>query len=315
MTKPQLCNKARYGAKGKPNNQFITLSLIPRVKALHCNKRMSCLPREQGIALAKALHSVSSAPEKHVYQDFPDGSVHQYQYSTLGHFQHDADGAYVLSIDGAQLKMGKKQGAWFAQITFLNLPSTSGRVTQEFTMLVGMFPGQPSDLNSFLRPIYVDLAKLSKGVWVDDAWAGDWTEIHGDLVAEAGDAPGQQKMHVHTGHRGTLGDLFTYVQAAKTKPRSGENVWPLTTPEAIDPVTGERTLLNATRPISYIGMNLPRRTEDDYLNILYTLEAEHVPTRRARLATKTGVMGLATGSFSPSFTYPAFWPLDPAHQV
>jgi hypothetical protein len=312
---PIICGEPRYNTKGLARKQFITLSPIHRLKALHKNPRTSKLLRSRAQAYAAACRRI--AEECIHYRDFPDGEVHRHQIEQLGRFQHEADGAFVLAVDGAQLKMGKKGGAWFVQLTFLHLPLESGRLTQEYTMVLGMFPGpnSPANFSSFMRPIYVELARLSEGIWVDDAVDNNWIEVHGDLVAEAGDAPGQQKLHLHTGHRGRFGDLYSYVRALKLRDGSNDFAWTLRTPEAYSPGTNTRTALNALRPTSYDGLNLPCRTEDDYLNILYLIENETFPTRRASLATQTGVIGPATGSFSPSFVYNGFWPLDPMHQV
>lgn len=315
LTKPIPCGELRYNEKGGARSQFITLSPIPRLRALHKNPRTSILLRSRGRAYTAACKKLAENV-KH-YRDYADGQIHDHQVKNLHRFQHEADGAFVLAVDGAQLKMGKKAGAWLVQLTFLHLPLESGRLTQEYTMVLGMFPGpnSPANFSSFMHPIYVELARLSEGIWVDDAVAGEWIEVKGDLVAEAGDAPGQQKLHMHTGHRGRYGDLYSYVRAVKTKAGSGEAGWTLSTPEAYYPGTFTRTPLNAQRPEAYEGFNLPRRTESDYLNILYLIETETVPTRRADLATRTGVMGVATGIFSPSFVYNGFWPLDPAHQA
>jgi hypothetical protein len=309
---PTICNEPRFTADQKPRRQFITMSIAPRLRALHRNPKTALLLRSRA-ELYKASRELAAIGKQN-FRDFPDGDIH-HRLVESGVLANDTDSIFVLGADGAQLRFGKKDGAWFVQLTFWNLPFEAGRQQQEHTMVVAMFPGYPVDFDSFMWPVYAELALLGEGIWVEDAVARDWIQVRGHVIAETGDAPGQQKFHMHTGYRGTFGDLYSYAQALSLESESGKNAWPLKTPDSVyllDRNTRGHKW-NKTRPREY--KEVPLRKENDYYDILHMLASTQAPTHLKELRTSTGVMGTANGIFSHAFTYPYFWPLDPAHMI
>ena len=162
-----LCGEPRFKSgswqKRRPNAQVTILLVMETIKAFFANSEMSHKIRYRDACLKATLDVVGNMTKR--YLDFSNGVVHQHQYENLHLFQDSQDIVLALSTDGAQLTMKKQSNTWLLILIMLNLPPeiryTSGNVI--------INPKSPGDIESFLRPLFKEMACASEGLWMWDA--------------------------------------------------------------------------------------------------------------------------------------------------
>ena len=213
------CGQPRYDKNHKPRAQMLYTPITPVIQSLYMDKEMAEAMRYRHRCLEKALAELnaSSAPMK--YSDFPD-SINHIQHSHL--FQCETDTAITISGDGAQLTMKKQSDVWVLIVTILNLPPSMRYKAQNIIMPFTIpGPSSPGNVESFVYPLYEELAKLSVGVWCFDALSGKFFLLKVFLCGVLGDMLGSAKLSRMAGHMALYGCRFSMVRGARTSDERG----------------------------------------------------------------------------------------------
>lgn len=125
---------------------------------------------------------------------------------TLPHryFLDPRDIALGLSLDGFAPFKCRSNSAWPVILFNYNLPPDL-RTHLDHILCYGVIPGPKSvkDVDSFLIPLYDELARLSEGVeGALDLTAQEWFVLHAYLILLFGDIPAISKLLMMKGHNG-----------------------------------------------------------------------------------------------------------------
>jgi hypothetical protein len=310
--KGKTCGQPRYqhkttpNAKNKPVAQMMCLPIVPGIRAMFANADTSNLLRHRDKCLQKALHLLATAAGAMKYSDFGDSRVHIHHQS-LGLFKDSRDIALGISTDGAQLTMKKQSDTWLFIFLFLNLPPEF-RYKSNYIFYPFSIPGPnpPGIVESFLWPVFEEMAMLNEGIWMWDAVDSSYFVNHAYICMALGDMLGSAKLNGMAGHSAVHGDRFSMVMAARAsiQPKSKYQYYPISPPEA--------EKYNAGRP-KYNLDKLPIRTESSYWNIINQLQNATSKAHSATITRETGVSHSPLCAASPAFVHPSFFPLDPFH--
>ncbi|CAD6944574.1 unnamed protein product, partial [Tilletia controversa] len=137
---------------------------------------------------------------EHVFQDWPDGEIHQHLLET-GLFDDPRYDLFMLSTDGAQMLNKADSDGWIVLLIPLNTPLSS-RFKRSSTFVSTIIPGpkSPGDIESFLWPIMQELARAALGYWIWDEAKQEWFLWRAWLVAGCADQPGSTKINGMTGY-------------------------------------------------------------------------------------------------------------------
>ena len=307
------CNEPRYKRKSKPRAQMIYLSCFDVIKAMYANVQSSTLLRHRDRLLQKVIsvlhegiNSMNTDSKK--YSDFGDSAVQEHLYSNVKLFRDGRDIALALSTDGAQLAKKKLSNTWIVLLILLNLPAEIRYKTNN-TLVPFIVPGpnSPGDLESFLHPLFVDMAKASEGIWMWDAVESSSFVHHAYICMVLGDMLGSAKLNGMAGHTAVHGDRFSMVSAARSSKKKGAKYlyYPVSPPDNEN--------YNPTRPPCYDLDKLPIRTEDKYWEIIEKLSSATSKAQYNEIVRMTGISCMPLTAASPAFIHPSFFPLDPFH--
>ena len=133
------------------------------------------------------------------------------------HLFHDSrDIAFALSTDGAQLTMKKQSNTWLMILLILNLPPTIRYKTKNVIISFATpGPNSPADIESFIRPLFEEMARASEGIWMWDAVDSSNFVNHACITMALGDMLGSAKLSGMGGHSAFYGDRFTLCKVQK----------------------------------------------------------------------------------------------------
>jgi hypothetical protein len=302
------CDESRYNSQNKPRQQMLYISCFDVLKAMYANVETSTLLRHRDKLLQQTLCLLNKGKDViNTYSDFGDGAVQQYLYEEHELLRGKSDVAFALSTDGAQLTMKKQSNTWIALLIILNLPPEVRYKTNN-TIVPFIIPGpnSPGFLESFMHPLFVDMAKASEGIWMWDAVDSSYFVQRSFICTILGDMLGSAKMSGMAGHTAVHGDRFSMVSAARSSTKSGSKYvyYPISPPQ--------NETYNPGRQI-YDLESLPLRNEKDYWETITNLHNTNSKTRKAAIVKQTGVGRMPLAAASPAFVHPSFFPLDPFH--
>src|SRR6266567_4913254 len=224
------------------------------IRAMFANADTAKLLRHRDSCLQSALHLVGSAATRK-YSDYGDSQIHVMQHDALGLFQDPRDIAFALSTDGAQLIMKKQSNTWLMILIILNLP---GSIRYQTTNVIINFatpgPNSPGNIESFIWPLFQEMAMASEGIWMWDAIDSAHFVQRSCVSMALGDMLGSAKLNGMAGHTAIFGDRFSMVQAAKSSLIKGakSQYYPTNPPE--------NNRYNPFRPPKYDPSNIPMRS-------------------------------------------------------
>jgi len=310
------CDEPRFKRKGSnpkhPTAQFTTLPFMATIEALYANADTSRLMRSRDQCLQRVLYLLKTAGDAaeavRTYSDFGDSYVHvNIHYEQAGLFKDPRDCALALSTDGAQLTMKKHSNTWILILILLNLPPEL-RYKSKHIMINFAIPGpnSPGDTESFICPLFEELARCSEGIWIWDAIDSSYFTFHAWAVLGLGDMLGSAKINGMSGHAAVYGDRFTNTEAAKASATRGAKAqyYPMLQADVFNP--GRKM---------YSLDDLPMRDHTQYLHILEELEKAQNENQRKKISKATGVARLPLCASSHAFFHPTFFPLDPFHLI
>lgn len=224
----------------------------------HCDK-----------CLQEVLHLIATAGDNlenaQTYSDFGDSYVHvEVHHKTMGLFKDPRDTAFALSTDGAQLTMKKHSNTWILILILFNLPP---KIRYKSKNVIINFatpgPNSPGNIESFMCPLFEELAQAAEGIWIWDAVDSSYFFHHSYVVLGLGDMLGSAKINGMAGHSAIFGDRFSHVQAAKSSSAKGAKAqyYPMLTTDNLNPDRRH-----------YSFANLPMREHGDYFKILQKIE-------------------------------------------
>ena len=188
--------KTNPNAKNKPVAQMMCLPIVPAIRATFANSDTSKLLRHRDKCLQKALHLLAAASGAVKYSDFGDSKVHMHHHQSLGLFKNSQDIALGMSTDGAQLTLKKQSDTWLFIFMFLNLPPDfrykSNNVFYPFSI---PGPNPPGIVESFLWPVFEEMAMASEGIWMWDAVDSSYFVNHAYICMVLGDMLGSAKLN------------------------------------------------------------------------------------------------------------------------
>jgi len=310
----KMCGQQRYKerkkqfAPNKPRAQMMHLPVMATIKAMFANEETSGLLRHRDKCLQQALHIMATASGAHKYSDFADSKVHMHHYQSMDLFQDSRDIAFAISTDGAQLTMKKQSDTWLLIFILLNLPAEIRYQVKNYTVAFSTpGPNPPGNMESFLYPVFEQMAIASEGIWTWDAVDSSYFVNRAHICMALGDMLGSAKLNGMAGHAAVYGDRFSMVKGARASNNKGAKAqyYPLSPPET--------SIYNPDRPESYDLDNLPMREEDFYWKTICALQTASSKTAANALTKKTGISRLPLCAASPAFVHPSFFPLDPFH--
>ena len=295
------CNQPRYDENEQPRKQFQYLPIVPRLIALFLDK-----------ATAERMnyrHQHSETRDKEKVTDIFDGTLYQklckqqvtVNGKTLPHryFSDRRDIALGLSLDGFAPFKRRSNSAWPVILFNYNLPPDL-RTHLDHILCYGIIPGPKSvkDADSFLIPLYDELAQLSEGVdRVLDVKSREFFVLRAYLILVFGDIPAISKLLMMKGHNGYCPCRWCEITGVRNL---GEkvNYFPLHREEArCDPHT-----LQYRRYRRFI------RQATKVITAKTTVESD-------RLSRKYGIKGLPGLFLLGSIRFPASFPFDFMHLV
>ena len=286
---------------------MMCLPIVPAIRAMFANAETSDLLRHRDKCLQKALHLLATASDSMKYSDFGDSRVHIHHHRSLEIFKDSQDIAFAISADGAQLTMKKQSDTWLFIFVFLNLPPDL-RYKSNYVFYPFSIPGPnpPGVVESFMWPVFEEMAMASEGIWMWDAVDSSYFVNHAHICMALGDMLGSAKMNGMAGHSAVHGDRFSMVKGARAsvQPKSKYQYYPISPPEA--------KKYNPDRPEYNLG-NLPLRTESSYWDIIKSLQTAPSKARSAAITKETGVSRMPLCAAGFAFVHPSFFPLDPFH--
>ena len=75
-------------------------------------------------------------------------------------------------------------------------------------------PNSPSNIDTFMYPLFVDMAKAREGIWMWDAIDSSYFVNHTYLCMILGDMLGSAKISGMAGHTAVYGDRFSMIKGA-----------------------------------------------------------------------------------------------------
>jgi hypothetical protein len=122
---------------------------------------------KQGMTEAQS-GNLAQSPRK--FSDYANALIHQIHFEESGLFQDERDIALAISKDSAQLTMKKQSNCRLLIIVLLNVPPEIRYKAQNVIINLSIpGPNSPVDIESFLYPMFEELARGSEGIWLWDA--------------------------------------------------------------------------------------------------------------------------------------------------
>src|SRR6266702_4141476 len=243
----KICNEPHYkqkqGPRGalKPRAQMLYIPITPIIQTCYSIAETSEEMRYRDRCLQETLNLLAVAAgatgvnqQKRTYSDFADSANHVNHYQTLGLFRDARDTAITISTNGAQLTMKKQSNVWLLIVVLLNLPPERRyRAKNIIIPLAIPGPSSPGNIESFIYPLFQEMAKASKGIWTWDAVDSSYFVLRAYLCGVKGDMLGLAKLNEMAGHAALHGDRFSMVQGARTSKEKGAKTqyYPLSPPK------------------------------------------------------------------------------------
>ena len=310
----KVCGESRYATQQtsaripKPRAQMMHMPVMSVVRGMFANAESSELLRYRDKCLQKVLKLVAASTETRAYSDFADSTVHEEHFNVLGLFRNKTDIAFALSTDGAQLTLKKQSDTWIVILILLNLPP---EIRYKSNNIIVAFatpgPKAPGNIESFMYPLFQEMAQASEGIWMWDAVDSSRFLSKACICMALGDMLGSAKLNGMAGHSAIYGDRFSLVKGAKASNKRGAKAqyYPISPPES--------KKYNPNRPECYDLNNLPIRDEDFYWKTIERLEKALTKSARSAITQETGISRLPLCAASPAYLHPTFFPLDPFH--
>ena len=223
--KGKVCNESRYQshpnsvrAKPKPRAKMLYMPITPIIQGYYANYESSYQMRHRDNCLKETLNAlaVGAGVEGAKKSEFSNSDNHIEHYKRMRLFQGERDVALSTSSDGAQVTMKKQSNMWLLIVVLLNLPpEMCYRAKNVIIPLAIPGPSAPANIESFIYPLFEEMARASVGMWTWDAVDSSYIVLRAYICGVNGDMLGSAKLSGMAGHSALHGDRFTMVQGAR----------------------------------------------------------------------------------------------------
>jgi hypothetical protein len=254
------CNESRYQptqgprAKSKPRATMLYMPITPIIQAYYANAETSHEMRHRDFCLKQTLEALATGAGVKK-SEFSNSDNHIRHHDELGLFQDGRETALSISSDGAQLTMKKQSNMWLLIVLLLNLPPEMCYKSKNVIIPLAI-PGPlaPGNIESFIYPLFEEMAQASVGMWTWDAVDSSYFILKAYVCGVKGDMLGSAKLSGMAGHSALYGDRFSLVQGACSAKARGAKpqFYPISPPE--------KEIHNKERHIVNIR-SLPLRTQ------------------------------------------------------
>ena len=206
-----------------------------------------------------------------------------------------------------QLTMKKQSNMWLLIVLLLNLPPEMCYKAKNVIIPLAI-PGPlaPGNIESFIYPLFEEMAQSSVGMWTWDTIDSSYFVLKAFVCGVKGDMLGSAKLSRMAGHSALYGDRFSLVQGAFPAKLRGAKAqyYPISPPEK-----------NKHNPKCHIVdlANLPLQGQSHYWRSIERLQSATNKTEHQRIVQDTGISRVTLCATSPAFSHPSFFPLDPFH--
>ena len=295
------CNKPRHDETGQPKKKFQYLPIIPRLIALFLDKATAeKLDYRHKYCEARDMENVTDVFDGTLYRELCEQEVTA-NGKTFPHryFSDHRDIALGLSLDGFAPFKRRSNSAWPIILFNYNLPPDL-RTHLDHILCYGIIPGPKSvkDVDSFLIPLYDELAQLSEGVdGALDLTAEEFFILRAYLIVLFGDIPAISKLLMMKGHNGYSPCRSCEIKGMRN-PGEKVNYVPLHREEG-----------------AYDPHALPYRRHRRFIRQATRVIAADTVAESDRLSRKYGIKGLPGLFLLGSVKFPASFPFDFMHLI
>ena len=233
------CNKPQCDKCGQSRKKFQYLPIVPRLIALFFDKAtVEKMAYQHTYYEARKTKDVTDVFDGALYRKLCEEEVtaNGKEYSHWYFLDH-RDIALGLSLKGFAPFKHQSNSAWPVILFNYNLlPNLQTHLDHFLCYRVIPGPKSVKDVNSFLIPLYDELAQLSEGVdGVLDPTAGEFFVLHAYLILLFGDIPTISKLLMMKGYNGYCPCRYCEIRGMRA-PREKVNYFPLQNKEgAYDP--------------------------------------------------------------------------------
>jgi hypothetical protein len=275
------CGHPRFNMvdnKSRAHQQFSTFPVGPQLQARYCTTDGAHAMRYRESLMQGILDELAVRPFLEKIEDLYHGSVFYDAYQR-GHIGAD-DIVLLFSMDGAQLFEYKASNCWIYIWVIADM-APERRYKKKSIILGGIAPGpnKPKEPDSFLFVGLQHVVALQKeGLPIWDGDRGCLIQSHLYVLLSEADAVGAPELTGYVGHNGKRGCRVRCKFIGRHKPNHPHYYAVALKPHnyVVDGCTHED-----------IVQNLPRQTEEEYLQDLHTiLNSRHITDYEAnRLQT------------------------------
>ena len=206
LTRCLVCDEPRFNSKGLPRRHFTYIPLIPRLKTAAASHALAeaMQYRAQYEHQAGVFGDVFDGENYRRLQDSPI-TFHGEELKGSGgkplgtkYFEDSCDVALGLSTDGFTVHGFT---FWPLIIFLYNLPPTI-RFHLQNILALGIIPGKPVLIDTFLWPFLQELWKLALGVTAFDVLSSQSFLLRAFLILIFGDIPAMAMLMRMKGHNG-----------------------------------------------------------------------------------------------------------------
>ena len=237
--KSNVCNEPHYlpqqgssKAKLKPRATMLYMPIMPMIQAYYANADTSREMRHRDNCLKATLNAlaVGAGVKK---SEFSNSYNHVEQhYKKMGLFRDGRDTALSISSDGAQLTMKKQSNMWLLIVVLLNLPpEMCYKANNVIIPLAIPGPLAPSNIESFIYPLFEEMAMASVGMWTWDAVDSSYFVLRAFICAVKGDMLRSAKLSGMAGSSANYGDRFSLVKGASPSKGAKPQYYPISPPQ------------------------------------------------------------------------------------
>ena len=239
IRKGKVCNEPRYlpqrgssKAKPKPRSTMLYMPIMPMIQAYYANAETSHEMCHRDNCLKQTLNAIATGAGVNK-SEFANSYNHvKLHHEKMGLFKDGRDTALAISSDGAQLTLKKQSNMWLLIVVLLNLPpEMCYKANNVIIPLAIPGPLAPSNIESFIYPLFEEMAMASVGMWTWDAVDSSYFVLRAFVCAIKGDMPGSAKLSGMAGHSANYGDRFSLVKGAISKGSAKPQYYPISPPQ------------------------------------------------------------------------------------
>jgi hypothetical protein len=206
LTKCLVCDEPRFNSQGHPRRRFTYIPLIPRLKAAATSQSFARAMQYRAEYNHKA-GTIGDVFDGDNYQHLQNSYIKIHgeelrdatgKLQGTKYFEDHRDVALGLSTDGFTVH---GRTFWPLIIFLYNLPPTI-RFLLENIFALGVIPGKPVLINTFLWPLLQELQRLASGITAFDILSYQNFVLRAFLILIFGDIPAIAMLMLMKGHNG-----------------------------------------------------------------------------------------------------------------